>query len=90
MMKTNQLVLNTLPKPGDGRRIVPVDELVALVADPQVQDAINMIERVQGCETAIKQVIRTQLHHDIAAMTAVAVNKRAIDLARKRKEEMVD
>jgi hypothetical protein len=73
--------LRALPVQGSGTRIVPHDELVALLADPGMRDAIDTIERVTGSESGVKQVVRRQLRHDITAAQAVAVNKKAIDMS---------
>lgn len=77
--------LNELPTPGSGMRIVPTDELVALLADPAMQDAITLIERAAGAESGIKRAVRTQLRHDLPSYLAAETNAKAIRLAAQKR-----
>lgn len=76
-----ELVCRTLPDGKDGRRILSPQELFALVSDPQMQEAIDLVERVTGSETAVKKAVRSQFRNDYVSKLAIKAQKRAIDLA---------
>jgi len=83
-----EIVCRTLPDGKDGRRILSPNELFALMSDPQMQGAVDLVERVTGSETAVKKAIRTQFKNDYVSKLAIKAQKRAIDLAVSKQKGM--
>jgi hypothetical protein len=78
-----------LPTGQDGRRLVPVSELVQMLHDPAVREAIGTMERIAGRETALRRIVRTGLRNELIARQHAAHQARLIDLAdKKRKGEL--
>jgi hypothetical protein len=88
--QTNETVadlqLDELPTGSDGRRLVPVAELVQMLNDPATRNAIDVIERVAGRETSLKRIVRTGLRNELIARQHAAHQARLIDLAKRKKE----
>lgn len=80
--RAEQIELTELPDGTDGRRLVPPAELIDMMRDPAMRDAIDTIERASGRQTAIRSIIRHQIAGDIQALHA----ERQIELARRKIE----
>ena len=83
-----ELVCKTLPDGKDGRTLLTPKELFALLQDPQMREAVDLVERVTGSETAVKAAVRTQFKNDFVSKLAIKAQKRAIDLAISKKKGM--
>lgn len=77
-----------VPEKNSGTRIVPIEELVELLKNPKLQEAVDRIEKhdFEGKPSGIKQVLRKQIKDDIATRLRVKSNKMVIDYQLKKHE----
>jgi hypothetical protein len=80
-----QIEMRELPTGVDGRRLVSSREIVEMLRDPKMRDAVDLIERASGRETAIKRMLRKQFTRDRVACEHERHERRLIELAMKKK-----
>jgi hypothetical protein len=87
MSKDKMYEMNGTPNPGDGRRLVPVDELFEMInGDPKIRDAIDLIEKVEGKPRAVTMLAYNMLRHNRESDMHVRAQKRAIDMAEAKRK----
>lgn len=83
-----ELVCRTLPDGKDGRKLLTPRELFTLMEDPKMRDAVDLVERVTGSETAVKKAVRSQFRNEYVSQLAIKTQMRAIDLAVSKQKGM--
>lgn len=84
-----EITLHDLPDGSDGRRIVPVEELIAMLnASPELRECVDMVERATGRTTAVKRAVHKQMVTDIQSDMRAAAARKAIEFGMRKHKMM--
>lgn len=75
------LRLKTIPDKNSGFKVPTGRQLFKMMENPKMREAVDLVEKVYGCETGLKRAVRKQLVKDRVGEMHMAVNKRVIDLS---------
>lgn len=82
--------INGSPDPDSGTRVLPPEEIAALLNNSKFREAVDVCERVEGHEKGVRAMARAACKHIRRFDMHAAEQKRVIDMAlRKQKGGIV-